>query len=566
MDLAQEEQRLTPAYASPEQVQGEVITTGSDVYSLGAILYELLVGRSPHQFGVARPSPTELWRVVGETSPLRPSLAASERSLGRRLRGDLDNILLTALRKEPARRYATVNAFAEDVRRHLRNRPVQARPATFGYQATKFFHRNKAAAFAGGFAALALLGGTGISLWNARRATLEAHRAEQNFQDVRRLANSFLFEFHDAIATLPGATAARQLVVGRALEYLDKLSREAAGDRPLQMELAEAYLRVGDVQGKPYTANLGDAAGAIRSYQKAAEIAAPLAQRENGTAQSAARRVVGQAYASLARVQARANQLEQARENNSARARDRRAPAAGDPAHGDDWRRLVISAQLGLGDAIQTGNHTRAESALFQQSLDHYRRALPLAEALVAAHPEAEEDLHRLARCCSRTAGILAELGGRSGAAGMIDEALQLHQRTVDLYTQLSARRPQNMQFRRNLADGLVMMSHARMLAGRDLEAAMQDCRRATEIAGALAAADPANIEAQQDLSFAHSIAGRVSQARGDFGGAAQHYRECLAILTPLVRQYPGNVETAFDLARAQRGLAETEEAQRGRR
>jgi len=122
---------------------------------------------------------------------------------------------------------------------------------------------------------------------------------------VRRLANSFLFEFHDAIATLPGATAARQLVVGRALEYLDKLSRQAAGDRPLQLELAQAYVKIGDVQGKPYTANLGDAEGAIASYTKATEIALPLVDRETGSDVTDARRIVSSAFASVAAVEAR---------------------------------------------------------------------------------------------------------------------------------------------------------------------------------------------------------------------------------------------------------------------
>ncbi len=311
-----EQQRLTPAYASPEQIRGEAITTVSDIYSLGSILYELLVGQTPHRFSVSHPSPTELWRVVGETPPVRPSLAVADPATRRRLRGDLDNILLTALRKEPARRYSGIGALAEDLRRYLANHPVQARPATVGYRATKFFQRNKVGAIAGALVVATMFAGTAVSLWHARRAQLEARRAERNFQDVRRLANSFLFEFHDAIAQLPGATAARQLVVGRALEYLDKLSREAAGDRPLQLELAQAYLRVGDVQGKPYTANLGDALGASQSYARAAEIVAPLAARERGTNGSTARGLAANAYASLARVQARANELERARENN----------------------------------------------------------------------------------------------------------------------------------------------------------------------------------------------------------------------------------------------------------
>jgi serine/threonine protein kinase len=272
-----ERQRLTPAYASPEQVRGEPITTVSDVYALGALLYELLAGQGPHRFSRAHPSPTELLDVVAEQEPARPSSVAADSHKRHRLRGDLDRILLKALRKDPAERYRGVGSFAEDLRRYLDGLPVRARPATLSYRAGKFLRRNKSGVAIAAVLAIGAIAGSVMMLVSARNAELQARRAQRHFEDVRQLANSFLFEFHNAIATLPGATAARQLVVNRALEYLDKLSREARGDTALQIELAEAYLRVGDVQGKPYTANLGDSEGAVRSYSKAAEIVEPLA-------------------------------------------------------------------------------------------------------------------------------------------------------------------------------------------------------------------------------------------------------------------------------------------------
>jgi non-specific serine/threonine protein kinase/serine/threonine-protein kinase len=122
-----------------------------------------------------------------------------------------------------------------------------------------------------------LLGGVVTTTWQARVAREERARAERRFADMRRLSTSFLFEFHDAIATLPGATPARLLVVSKALEYLDSLASEAGNDRELQKELAAAYDRVGDVQGNPGAANLGDIDGAIRSYRKAEAIRRTLA-------------------------------------------------------------------------------------------------------------------------------------------------------------------------------------------------------------------------------------------------------------------------------------------------
>jgi serine/threonine protein kinase len=118
-----DQQRLTPGYASPEQVRGEAVTTVSDVYSLGALLYELLAGDPPHRFSTPRPSPTELFNVVVEQESRRASVAASSPERRRELRGDLDNILLTALRKEPEQRYSGVTAFADDLRRYLQQRP-----------------------------------------------------------------------------------------------------------------------------------------------------------------------------------------------------------------------------------------------------------------------------------------------------------------------------------------------------------------------------------------------------------------------------------------------------------
>lgn len=110
-----DQKRLTPGYASPEQVRGEPITTLSDVYSLGALLYELLTGKNAHRFSVPHPPPTELFRVITQEEPIRPSAAVADPSIRRWLRADLDNIILKALQKEPSRRYSGVGALAADL-------------------------------------------------------------------------------------------------------------------------------------------------------------------------------------------------------------------------------------------------------------------------------------------------------------------------------------------------------------------------------------------------------------------------------------------------------------------
>src|SRR6184192_3629107 len=137
---------MTPEYASPEQVLGGPVTTASDVYSLGIVLYELLVGRSPYRF--TSRSPLDLAREITDTEPPRPSTGAGgkdqqlEITNQKLLRGDLDNIVLMALRKEPERRYQSVEQFSEDIRRHLEALPVRARKDTFAYRSAKFLKRN----------------------------------------------------------------------------------------------------------------------------------------------------------------------------------------------------------------------------------------------------------------------------------------------------------------------------------------------------------------------------------------------------------------------------------------
>ena len=275
---------LTPQYASPEQIRGEPITTASDVYSLGVVLYELLTGCSPYP--TAASGPHEAARAACEFEPLKPSTAAISgrrlnansssqgtakvqssvpHKLARQLNGDLDNIVLKALRKEPQRRYASVEQFAEDIRRTLAHIPILARRDTARYRATKFIQRHKTGVVAVATIVATLIAGLIITL-------REASIAERRFNDIRALSNSLIFDVHDSIKDLPGSTPARKIIIDRALRYLNVLSQESGGNIALQRDLATAYERVGKVQGDWLQNNLGDTQGALASYEQALKI------------------------------------------------------------------------------------------------------------------------------------------------------------------------------------------------------------------------------------------------------------------------------------------------------
>jgi tRNA A-37 threonylcarbamoyl transferase component Bud32 len=410
---------LTPEYASPEQARGESVSTASDVYSLGAVLYELLCGVPPHRF---EGSSLDTLRKLLDETPARPSIAApAERR--RQLAGDLDNVLLKALDKEPARRYLSADHFAEDLHRHVQGLPVDARAATWSYRAGKFVRRNRLVVAAATVVAIALTAATGVSLAQARRADAQARlaaqqtrQAERRFADVRALANTLLFDIDDQIAPLSGSTSARELIVSRALVYLDRLAKEGSNDTGLSRELAAAYMKIGDIQGSSFAPSLGRPTEALASYAKASAIVDVIDPQQ--TPENRALRVqllVGNAMLSSSTDPARADRLA-----NEALALIATMPDSAQAA------RFATLADLTLYQIVSVSNQIDRLPAICAALFDAARRWSRLE-----ATPES-----RYFEAVSRE--TLADAAGLSGdgdrAAAMFGEAATLFAALVDEY------------------------------------------------------------------------------------------------------------------------------------
>ena len=455
--------------------------------------------------------------VISHTGP-----ETSAVKLRRRLSGDLDDIVLMSLRKEPLRRYPSVEQFAEDIRRHLEGLPVTARPDSWKYRTGKFATRHKLGVAATVLVLVAVLGGVAATVREARIAAVNERRAERRFNDVRKLANSLMFEIHDAIRDLPGSTSARRLLVTRALEYLDSLSEQSKGDVSLQKELAAAYERVGDVLGYPYGANLGDSAGALRSYRKALAIREPLVAARakastKGDDKTSAedvqlQRDLGGNYIRVALVQETAGNFPGALEalGKALPVVQEIAEGSTDPILADQYAGTYYFTAIVQGRMGDSG-----------AALQDYQRAAAIREPAMQANPGNFTLRTHLAADYSGIADCSADKKD-------LHHAAEMQAKATAILEDVSAAHPQNATVREYLGEALNRLATYRRDQG-DQTAALETDRRANQIFRELVSADPKDVLAKANFGFTNNGIALSLQALGKPDLALQLFRESVA-------------------------------------
>ncbi|HQU82330.1 MAG TPA: protein kinase [Pyrinomonadaceae bacterium] len=570
---------MTPNYASPEQFRGETVSTATDIYSLGVILFELLTGELPYEIRSKRFD--EAAKIVAETEPRKPSsiiqdsrfkIQDSNLENGYRfqdknsvstnelhktnnqnqktnpksqipnpkfLRGDLDNIILKALRKEPSRRYSTVEQLSEDIRRHQTGLPVTARPDTFSYRASKFVQRNKISVVSAGLVGLALIGGIIGTSWQAIRAERQRALAEKRFGDVRQLANNAVFKYYEQIKDLDGATAARETLVKDATEYLDKLAQEAKGDVSLQKDLIKAYFRLGEVLGAPHAnANTGDSAGAIANYTKANAIIDDLIAEFPNEYESL--NFKRNFHTKIGEVYQRTGNAEETRKNFLSAVEISEKIVKNEPNSAKNLSALGQSYVL-YGETLPLGLGENESVTVASKGFPHLEKALQL-------DPNDSPSLQRMnmadIRIGLQVSTLAREAENRKDEAKMrelYNRAADLFQKAEETAEKLVASDAKNAGFARRLFASKFNKSMALSGLGKHDEALkiQQETLTQTE----KAASEAVNNEAKFDFAQANYEIGRTFSRKKDFPKAVEFMKKAVSIYNQIIEKDADNSE-----------------------
>ena len=554
---------MTPEYASPEQIDQLPITTATDVYALGLLLCKLLIDRLPYD--ITEKTPLEIAQTITKTEPGKPSTLATYSTLNesvspsnkkneiylahvrKKLKGDLDNIILKALRKDPARRYDSAGQMLQDIINYKQHLPVIARPESSTYRAKKFILRNKTAVVAAAIIAIILMMSTWVSLRQAQIAQEQSAIAEQRFNDIRQLTSSLMFELHDEIATLPGATSARILIVERASEYLATLVANENADNDLKTEVAAAFRVVGNVQGNPTNPNLGKHSDALISYNRTLELISSVLEEEPNRLD--ARRIYANIFEKKADIQGIVGQLELAEINLRYSNQLYQKLSEEYPGDQDRERELAIS-YMKLADLLGHPHFTNRNKP--EEALENYYKSEAILNSLYTAD--------RLNITNLQYIGLVHERIGRMHQHfDRLDESLQHYTKSMEYRTEFVRRDPFNFSA---IRDEAVSHEHLSKLfvSTNNLDLAEEHLIKAFNIYKWQYEVDPVNISAKQTLAISYIHRGDLAHhaewnSYNDTHTAKEHFLTSQALLESVFEADSTSSRTRFLLDLVNRRL-----------
>ena len=581
--LLREKRAYTPGYASPEQVRGSAITVLSDIYSLGAVFYELLSGvrAQPVDFD----TPTQIEHAVCDVAVDRPGLIA------RGLPADLDFVALKALCKSPEQRYRSTEEFAADIRRFLENRPVRARDNTFTYRARKFIVRNAVQVTIAAIVALALVSGLVISLVQTHRArteraaadaqrqialrerssadtqrqvalqersSAEAARvseakqrdlaeherdeaesektqADQRLQDIMQLAATTLFDGNAAMASVPGSMPARQRLVQTTLNYLESLEKEAVESRDMREALTLGYYKLALVQGDPHSASMGDTAGAEKTLRKAEQVLIPAYRRRPGNPGLMLRWI--EVHGEMADIAFASGRREEGIQLYADL-----IPVAVRLSHAPDCN-AICQTQLptvynSLANQLAPSDPARA--------LQYATQGIAASQAALLRYPSDHELQSGLGSLTAISAGANRNMGN-------LDQAATDFQRSIAMREAILSADPGNLLVRRNL---MVSYGNYAMLLGIPwspnmgrFDEARSAAQKSVAMARASVAADPSNATARRDLAVAVGRLGMIDPAPGQEQASLDELEESEHLAASVVAANQNSVDAMSLLA-----------------
>lgn len=562
---------MTPDYASPEQIRGEPATTLTDVYSLGVVLYELLTGDKPYR--ITSNSPVEMERAICHTEPRLPSdVPLLTRKQQRGLMGDIDNIVLMAMRKDPARRYQSAQHLSDDIQRFLDGEPVRARPDSLLYSASKFLTRHRWPVTAGLVMVLALIVSSVISI---RQAQAASHR----FDQLRGFANSVLVDLHGQLVNIPGTTRAREALIAHVNEYLKQVvASDPEDDTSLATEIATTYLRMGELQGTTAAALDSFENGRKHLERKRAKgsagpadllVLARLRFRSGFTLTELNRMSEGVEHLQDAvnmlkplladgdrealRIYTRANwrmariyRIQYKLTDAEKFARDAIDPivALGPKGEADhELAEILLGARLVLAGVLRRQGH-------FQESLEHYLFNVGQAERRANAEPDATTPLRDLARAHLLAADMLTRVPQR-------DARLVRHHlgESIAIAERLAAADPHDRQLQSDL--GSYLSTWAEDITGPgELSGSIANAKRALAIFERLLKEEPQNGQYLLYAALAEADLGHLMGMQNPSEASTFHLRNGVRTMEKLVRESSDDITNWMELLKVRRMLA----------